>query len=97
MNEKHICLKKNLSLGPSLVYMICFNHNHAGLKLDFALNKKNKGVLMVSIDTVLFERPNIKQDPSFAISLFCQHSNENYFDHIILYITYASDFLPLSL
>ena len=51
MSEKHKCLKNNLSLGPSLVYMICFNLNHAGLKLDFALNKRNKGVLMVSIKT----------------------------------------------
>jgi hypothetical protein len=57
MSEKHICLKKNLSLGPSLVYMICFNLNHAGLKLDFALNKKNKGVLMVSIKTLLYKSP----------------------------------------
>ena len=66
MSEKHICLKKNLSLGPSLVYMICFNLNHAGLKLDFALNKKNKGVLMVSKKTLLYKSPYIK---SFFLSL----------------------------
>ena len=70
MTEKYICLKKNLSLGPSLVYMIWFNLNHAGLKLDFALNKKNRKVLMVSIATLLFESPNIKQNlphPQFFI------------------------------
>ena len=68
MSEKHICLKKNLSLGPSLVYMICFNLNHAGLKLDFALNKKNKGVLMVSKDTLLFESQRINQNLSQPIT-----------------------------
>ena len=69
MNEKHICLKKNLSLGPSLVYMICFNLNHAGLKLDFALTKKNKGVLMVRKDTLLLEK-KLFPHPHYVIQ-FC--------------------------
>ena len=53
LNEKHISLKKNLSMGPCLVYMICFNLNHAGLKLDFAVNMKNRSALMVSSKSLI--------------------------------------------